>query len=242
MFGGPLSAGDLVALRAVGWSPLGQVFGTATFQLLPSPANAWPPGTGRWQGELACQRTALQRLTGEAISRHAGGVLGVRMRATRQRDGLLYECWFEGVAVERAESDASAEPFLAHFSAVEFRSLANAGFRPVSVVLELLQRSAMVALNPMPQLSAELAGASALVRGTVGQVRRRSAEQARAAGASGIVVKTLDVSGHREYGSPGSRKIRMFCEVSMWGTSIVATRTDRNGDRPAGILGIGARR
>ncbi|MGI8881996.1 MAG: hypothetical protein ACR2KJ_16100 [Jatrophihabitans sp.] len=128
-FGGPLSTGDSVALREIGYEAVGQVFGTATYQVsrmqtqlgmvlhggyLGAPGGFNPgywasgarPGYGSrainiswWQGESGCRTAALRRLSQEAEALDADGVIGVQTVAETYHAPHVYECSFIGLAV-----------------------------------------------------------------------------------------------------------------------------------------------
>ncbi len=167
VFSSDLAARDLTALRAGGYEPVGQVFGTATirytrlvyqsYQIHPavygvsSGAFSQQLGSSRngtlqvkptaisgyHDGERNARSRALRRVVIEAGALGADGVLGLRIVRSRPAVGL-YEFTLVGTAVRRGRAnEPTAAPFTTTLSASDVASLARAGWRPVQTLFEL---------------------------------------------------------------------------------------------------------
>jgi uncharacterized protein YbjQ (UPF0145 family) len=166
-FTSDLTSRELTALRAGGYEPVGQAFGTSTvsytrqvyqnYQIhpaaygLPATTMGRPFGSmtsgslrvdpktisGYYDGQRSSQSRALRRVVAEALGLGADGVLGLRIVRSRPADGLS-EFTLIGTAVRRAQrTEPSPAPFTTTLSAAEVAQLAQAGWRPVQLLFEL---------------------------------------------------------------------------------------------------------
>lgn len=167
VFTSDLSTRDLVAIRAAGYEPVGQAFGTATYGISnrmqsyarysvhPYPygyrasgpfGNSYSPGlpvnakrlAGFHDGANTARGHALRRMMIECAGLGADGVLGVRVVRSSPAHGL-FEFTVIGTAVRRVQgsSAATAAPFSTTLSAVDVGVLQEAGWRPVALLYEL---------------------------------------------------------------------------------------------------------
>ena len=158
---------ELAALRAGGFEPVGQAFGTATinytrqvfqnYQIHPtaygfSTTNVRQQlGSARYgtlrvspklisgyhDGERNARARALRRVAAETKALGADGVLGLRIIRSHPQQGL-YEFTLIGTAVRRARRrEPPPTPFTTTLSAAEVAQLARAGWRPVQLLFEL---------------------------------------------------------------------------------------------------------
>ena len=147
VFTSALSTRDLVAVRAAGYEPVGQAFGTATVRLtrLVYPGYQLHPGTylgsSRYgtlkinptmisvyhEGERKARAAALSRMIAECRALDGDGVLGVQITRSHPSHDL-YEFTLIGTAVRRTtRSTATADPFVTPMSAADVGMLHRSG-------------------------------------------------------------------------------------------------------------------
>jgi uncharacterized protein YbjQ (UPF0145 family) len=149
VFTSALSTRDLVAVRAAGYEPVGQAFGTATFAVSRTQAylSSQPVWTSRYgpptepyrlrgfhAGELTARSRALARMTEECRALGGDGVIGVTELASFG-DDQVYEFSVVGTAVRRRHSESSSAPFLTRLSGADWGQLERGGWRPVGRLL-----------------------------------------------------------------------------------------------------------
>jgi hypothetical protein len=156
VFTSALSTRDLVAIRATGYQPVGQVFGTSTFQLSRNQAYLQSNVHGSYamigaltmmqfrpvqlngfhDGEIACRERAVSRMRAECSGYGGDGVIGVRPVRTSLSAGV-YEYTLVGTAVRRSIPVPDALPFMTALSAADFGLLIRGGWAPTSLIFSL---------------------------------------------------------------------------------------------------------
>ena len=200
VFTSALSTRDLVAVRAAGYEPVGQAFGTATIRLtrLVYPGYQLHPtaylGSSRYgtlkvnpvmvsayhDGERKARTAALSRIVAECRALGGDGVLGVRISRS-QPSHDLYEFTMIGTAVRHTSTSKATEaPFVTTMSAADVGALARSGWRPIGFLFEL-QRFAGHAgyvgfgggrLNPNNYQVAEVVSATTVLNHARSRVRQ----------------------------------------------------------------------
>lgn len=160
-----LSVGELAAVRAAGFQPLGLVMGSSVYHIGAQwgyryyasagggyssvwycPHNWAHEGmrTGyNWEhttherGMVAARDLAMSRLSQEAQALGAHGVAGVRLTFSRPEGAgsQLVEFTAVGTAVHRPGAPGLATPFTSHLSGQELGKLIRTGYVPVALVM-----------------------------------------------------------------------------------------------------------
>lgn len=161
-----LSVGELAAVRAAGFTPLGLVMGSSVYHVGAQwgygyysnngggYASAWycPHGypheemrTGyNWEhtmherGMVSARDLAMARMGMEAQALGAHGVAGVRLELARSEGlGGLIEFSAIGTALHRVGAEPLAFPFTSHLSGQELGKLMATGYVPCALVMGL---------------------------------------------------------------------------------------------------------
>jgi uncharacterized protein YbjQ (UPF0145 family) len=141
MFSSGLSVNEFLVAKEAGLQILGQVMGTAFYNI------GWPSRTNRGTGEIweiseahrRARNDAVMRLKKEAELFGADGVIGVRLKTDDSWNDLV-EFTAVGTAVKIpgwSEADRADAPFVCELSGQEFWQLMQAGYRPSNIVFGL---------------------------------------------------------------------------------------------------------
>ncbi|MCW2525523.1 MAG: hypothetical protein JWM76_383 [Pseudonocardiales bacterium] len=225
VFTSALSTRDLVAVRAAGYEPVGQAFGTATFALSRAQAylSSQPVWTSRYgpptepyrlrgfhAGELTARGRALARLTEEGRALGGDGVIGVSELATFG-DDQVYEFSVVGTAVRRrSQADSSSVPFLTRLDGADWGQLERGGWSPVGRLLTTKVRWAC----PGPMYWAkgggrfktglwetqEIGSLSRLHQSARADARSELEAQIRRVHAEGMILHSFEVTFEQEEG------------------------------------------
>jgi uncharacterized protein YbjQ (UPF0145 family) len=142
---------QVAALRAVGFEPVGQVYG-ASVQHVAGVSRSTPPSCTYQAVDLAdalagvaalqtCQlydarRDVLRWATAECHALGGDGIIGVRMQVSpHPAQGTQFIV--EATAVQARSRVRSPKPFTTHLSGPDFARLLGGGWMPVSVVFGL---------------------------------------------------------------------------------------------------------
>ena len=139
-----LSVPEFAAIRSVGFTPAGQVMGSAVYRV-------------SWQGQYACQRwsgfrsveltpystalkhvrgLALHRMAQEADALEAHGVVGVRVEFRRLAEvGGALEFTAMGTAIRRTGAARLGQPFVSGVDGQDFAKLLRAGLVPCGLAM-----------------------------------------------------------------------------------------------------------
>ncbi|MFJ9933880.1 heavy metal-binding domain-containing protein [Streptomyces virginiae] len=146
-----LSSEEFAAIGGIGFQPVGQVLGTAVFNIgytgvWGCPGN-WsvtdddtPAPTSRWASSYsqlvrtmyAARRTALARAVAECGALGGDGIVGVELRVGEFPAGGL-EFTARGTAVRARSRIRPRTPFTSHLSGQDFANLLHAGWVPVGL-------------------------------------------------------------------------------------------------------------
>ncbi|MEU9720582.1 heavy metal-binding domain-containing protein [Streptomyces sp. NPDC047976] len=143
-----LSTGEFAAVAGVGFEPVGQVLGTAVFNLGNTGAwacpGAWTTAGGPsspWDPSLAplakavhaARRLAVARAVAECRTLHGDGIVGVRLTADPFPAGGT-EFTAIGTAVRAVQSRIRPrQPFASHLGGQDFARLLHAGWVPTGL-------------------------------------------------------------------------------------------------------------
>jgi uncharacterized protein YbjQ (UPF0145 family) len=200
-----LSVTELAAIHSVGFSPAGQVTGSAVYRIavqgIPACGTA-PPGRplatelveyGRALHDV--RRLALDRMAREAMELESHGVVGVRLTVRRfEHAANAVEFTAIGTAVRRPGAAPLPQPFLSALDGCDLAKLLRAGLVPCRLAIGIAalhvhtttvtEEASRQADRPRTDLS----GAAASVRSLA---MARLAEEARGGGADGCVGSRL---------------------------------------------------
>ena len=250
VFTSALSTRDLVAVRACGYEPVGQAFGTATMRLnrLVFAGYAIHPnayvGSYRYgtlvvnptmisafhDGERQARTKALARMTAECRALGGEGVLGVAIHRSRPTHDL-YEFTVIGTVVRRVDRPPGqdrAEPWTTTMSAAEVGALERGGWRPVHLLYEL-QRFGNHAgylgngggrLNPMNYQTGEVTAAVAVLE--YGRSRVRELLNRRLPAGGGMILDELSGEIDRHECTAIDGQSDFVVDVEAIGTAIEA--------------------
>ncbi|MFD0357906.1 heavy metal-binding domain-containing protein [Streptomyces sp. NPDC127110] len=142
-----LSTGEFAAVAGVGFEPVGQVFGTAVFNLGNTGAwacpGAWTTTEGpssRWAPSLdpltkaanAARRLAVTRAVAECRRLHGDGLVAVRLTSAPFPAGGT-EFTAIGTAVRARSRVRPRHPFASHVGGQDFARLLHAGWVPTGL-------------------------------------------------------------------------------------------------------------
>ncbi|MCM2427577.1 heavy metal-binding domain-containing protein [Streptomyces sp. RKAG337] len=143
-----LSAEEFAAIKGVGFEPVGQVLGTAVFNIgydggwgCPGAwgsggtrvsSSAWAPFSPLVKAMYAARRLALSRAVAECGALGGDGVVGVTLRVGAFPAGGL-EFTALGTAVRARSRSRPRRPFTSHLSGQDFAKLLHAGWVPTGL-------------------------------------------------------------------------------------------------------------
>ncbi|WP_406210225.1 YbjQ family protein [Kitasatospora sp. NBC_01560] len=248
-----LSAEELAAVEGVGFDPVGQVLGTAVFNLgytgvwgcpgawsaedgVKAPSSAWDSSYAPLVRTLyAARRLALARAVAECAALGGDGIVGVRLRAEEfPAGGLEFTAW--GTAVRARSRIRPRLPFTSHLSGQDFAKLLHSGWVPTGLALGIAlairhddwRTSRRIRWTAGNQ---EIDGYTLLINHVRHDARNRLALDAAKHGGDGVVLDEVELTV-RESECPAFGYARdLGAEAVLVGTSI--TRFGRSG-RPAG--------
>jgi uncharacterized protein YbjQ (UPF0145 family) len=221
-----LTAQEFAAVRAVGFEPVGQVFGAAVY------AAGWASGSGcpgawgssgdrksaepdsqvspwgdaGWSGPLVeamyqARQTAIDRMTAECTALGGHGVVGVRLsRGSLPLGGLDFTAAGTAVRAPRVTHGASA-PFACDVCGQDFAKLIAAGWVPAGVALGISAGSRHDDRTVAGQArwwsgNVEVAGWTELVNQSRHEARRRLERDVRRLGGEGVVISGMQMRTH----------------------------------------------
>ena len=240
-WGSALTAPEFAAVRAVGFEPVGQVFGAAVYATGYTSGYGCP-GAGGSSGPLVqamyqARRAALGRMTAQCAALGGHGVVGVRLsRGPFSLGGLDFTATGTAVRVPGAPGGPRA-PFTCAASGQEFAKLIMAGWVPAGLALGLSIGSrhddrATARQARWVSGNVEVAGWTELVNQSRRDARRRLEDDVRRLGAEGVVTAGLQMRV-RTRDCPAAVGFRdHIAEVTLTGTAIAGF--SRAGRRQAG--------
>jgi len=255
-WGSALSTQEFNAIKGVGFDPVGQVLGTAVFQIgyqggygcsgawsgylgqnmsTDVSSRAWAPFSALVQSMYAARQTALGRAVAECQALGGDGIVGASLKVQRFVTGGL-EFTALGTAVRARGNVRPKKPFTSHVTGQEFAKLIHAGYVPTGLVLGISIASRHDDYRTRAALSRwagnqEVPGYTQLINNARHDARNQLMKDARQHGGDGVVVDEIDLRiGERECPAyQGGRD--HIAEAFLLGTSIA--RFDRSKREPA---------
>ncbi|MFZ3473502.1 heavy metal-binding domain-containing protein [Streptomyces sp. 4.24] len=248
-----LSSQEFAAVKGVGFDPVGQVLGTAVFNLGYTGQwgcpGAWadvgdaPPQSSPWASNLSqsvratyeARRLALARAVAECRALGGDGIVGVRLRIGAFPAGGL-EFTALGTAVRARSRIRPGRPFTSHLTGQDFAKLLHTGWVPTGLAFGIARRIRHDdwRTSGLPRWTVgnqEVDGYTLLVNRVRRDARAQLALDAAKHGGDGVVVDDVRLTvGESE--CPASASARdLSAEAVFVGTSITRFRRPQ---RPAG--------
>jgi uncharacterized protein YbjQ (UPF0145 family) len=261
-WGSALSADEFVAIKSVGFEPVGQVLGAAVYNIGYTGGYNCP---GAWAGYggfvtpsrgvtsvsgqsslgsfgpmvqtlYEARRKALGRMEHECQELGGHGVVGVRLTiGTFPAGGLEFKAI--GTAIRAPGAAALSRPFTSDLSGQDFAKLALAGWMPAGLVLGISIGSRhddwlTVTQTRWGSGNTEVHGYTDLVNQTRHDARTQLERDVTRHGADGVVVQEMDVRV-RERECPMQEGRRdHIVEATIIGTAIAGFAVTRRAPAP----------
>jgi uncharacterized protein YbjQ (UPF0145 family) len=235
-FTSDLTVEEFAAVRSVGFTPVGQVMGSAVFNIgwTTTGCGYYTGYTRTWVSTPVMPVTGTQRLLSHARERAvtrmrhecAGlggdGVVGVRLRVTRFHE-IGMEFFAIGTAVRAAGAVRPRVPFTSDLTGQDFAKLLRAGWVPVALVQgvgALAQHGGRLRNFPVRSANQEIATTTRLVHAARDAARDGLMVDARHSGGTHVVLRdtVLQVFERKCGTAEGEDQV---ANAFMWGTAIV---------------------
>jgi uncharacterized protein YbjQ (UPF0145 family) len=255
-WGSALSTQEFNAIKGVGFDPVGQVLGTAVYQIgyqggygcsgawsgylgqnlsTDVSSRAWAPFSALVKAMYTARQTAIGRAVAECQALGGDGIVGASLKVRRFVTGGL-EFTALGTAVRARGGVRPRQPFTSHVTGQEFAKLIHAGYVPTGLVLGISIASRHDDYRTRAALSRwagnqEVPGYTQLINNARHDARNQLMKDARQHGGDGVVVDEIDLRiGERECPAyQGGRD--HIAEAFLLGTSIA--RFERSRPAPA---------
>ena len=250
-FTSDLTIEEFAAIRSVGFSPVGQVMGSAVYNVgwaysgcgyygyygygmapvVPVPATQQLLNQARHR--------AVNRMRQECQALDGDGVVGVRLAVQRFHD-IGLEFFAIGTAVRADGRKRPKKPFTSDLSGQDFAKLLRAGWVPVALVQGV---GAMVRHKDRLQLAwgsswfnQELVGSTKLVQAARAAARDSLTADARKAGGHTVVLRDTVLQVFESRCASGSEGEDQHTNAYLWGTAIVPYRRAAVSETPLQML------
>jgi len=234
-FTSDLTVEEFAAIRSVGFRPVGQVLGTAVYQIAAVnqgcgisqlyPADA-PVAVLQFAQALLneARHLAVRRMRFECAALDGDGVVGVRLGVQPFHE-IGLEFLAIGTAVRAAGPVRPPRPFTSDLSGQDFATLIRAGWVPVALLqgvgVTVRHNDWSQRMQSLSWENQELAGATALVQAARSVARTGLARDAAGVGAHTVVLRDLMSQVYERKCLSGYEAHDRIAEVVMWGTGIV---------------------
>lgn len=243
-WGSALSTQEFAAVKGAGFDPVGQVLGTAVFQIgytggwgcsgawsyygggvgAQVSSSAWAPFSALVKTMYAARRLAISRAVAECQSLGGDGIVGADLKVRRFPAGGL-EFTMIGTAVRARGNVRPAKPFTSHVGGQDFAKLIHAGYVPTSLVLGISIATRhddwlTMGQNRWNAGNQEISGYTQLVNHARHDARTQLANDVKAHRADGVVVDEVDLNiSERECPAQQGRRDHI-AEAVFLGTAI----------------------
>jgi uncharacterized protein YbjQ (UPF0145 family) len=250
-FTSDLTVEEFAAIRSVGFSPVGQVLGSAVYNVgwaysgcgyygyygygvapvVPVPATQQLLNQARHR--------AVNRMRQECAALGGDGVVAVRLMVERFH-GIGLEFFAIGTAVRADGPSRPKQPFTSDLSGQDFAKLLRAGWVPVALVQGV---GAVVRHKDRMQLAwgsswynQELIGQTKLVQAARVAARDSLTTDARHAGGHTVVLRDTVLQVFEQRCASGSEGEDQYANAFLWGTAIVPFEPANVPETPLQIL------
>ncbi|HEV2638394.1 MAG TPA: heavy metal-binding domain-containing protein [Actinocrinis sp.] len=243
-WGSALSTQEFAAVKGAGFDPVGQVLGTAVFQIgytggwgcsgawsyygggvgAQVSSSAWAPFSALVKTMYAARRLAISRAVAECQSLGGDGIVGADLKVRRFPAGGL-EFTMIGTAVRAHGNVRPTKPFTSHVGGQDFAKLIHAGYVPTSLVLGISIATRhddwlTMGQNRWNAGNQEISGYTQLVNHARHDARTQLANDVKAHRADGVVVDEVDLNiSERECPAQQGRRDHI-AEAVFLGTAI----------------------
>ena len=259
-WGSALSTQEFNAIKGVGFDPVGQVLGTAVFQIgyqggygcsgawsgylgqnmsTDVSSRAWAPFGALVQTMYNARQTALGRAVAECQALGGDGIVGASLKVQRFVAGGM-EFTAIGTAVRARGNVRPRQPFTSHVTGQEFAKLIHAGYVPTGLALGISIASRHDDWRTQASLSRwagnqEVPGYTQLINNARHDARNQLMKDARKHGGDGVVVDEVELRiGERECPTyQGGRD--HIAEAFLLGTSIARFEHSRREPAPKAL-------
>ena len=236
-FTSDLTVQEFAAVRSVGFTPVGQVMGSAVFNVgWPVVAcgagggNTWGwvstpvvAVTGTQQLYSQARQRAVARMRQECADLGGDGVVGVRLRVMPFH-GVGMEFLAIGTAVRVEGTARPRAPFTSDLSGQDFAKLLRAGWVPVALVQgvgAMAQHGGRLTRFPVRSANQEIATTTGLVHAARDAARDALTVDARHAGGETVVLRDTELRVFELRCAVGRDSEDQHAHAFMWGTAIV---------------------
>ncbi|MDJ0380390.1 heavy metal-binding domain-containing protein [Streptomyces sp. G-G2] len=248
-----LSSDEFAAIKGVGFEPVGQVLGTAVFNIgytglwgcpgawsvtdgTRAPSSRWAPSLSQLAATMyAARRLALSRAVAECRALGGDGIVAVDLWIGEFPAGGM-EFTVRGTAVRARSRIRPHDPFTSHLSGQDFAKLVHTGWVPTGLAIGIAlairhddwrtsRRTRWTAENQ------EVDGYTQLISHVRRDARRQLALDAAKYGGDGVVVDEVELTVNESECPTSGYERDMTAEAVFVGTSI--TRFRRS-ERPVG--------
>jgi uncharacterized protein YbjQ (UPF0145 family) len=261
-WGSALTADEFTAIRSVGFEPVGQVLGAAVYNIGYTGGWACPGAWSGYGGFVAPYRSvttvsgsgsgasfgpmvqtlyqarhkAIERMSAECAELGGHGVVGVELTIGAFPAGGL-EFKAIGTAVRAPGGVRLRRPFTSDLSGQDFAKLIMAGWAPVGLALGIsigARHDDWMTINQTRWGSgnAEVSGYTEVVNQTRHDARSQLDADVARMGASGVVVKSMDMRVRERECPMQEHRRDHIVEVTIIGTA--TTEFTRSHPGPAG--------
>ncbi len=240
-FTSDLTVEEFAAIRSVGFSAVGQVMGSAVYNV------GWSyTGCGYWGGRYStyggwgtapvvpvpatqqllsqARHRAVARMREECAGLGGDGVVGVRLRVSSYYGNGL-EFFAIGTAVRADGPVRPRTPFTSDLSGQDFAKLLRAGWVPVALVQGVGAMARHDDWRQRTQQSSwynqELVGSTELVHAARDAARDSIARDARQYGGHSVILRDMALSIHEVRCMSGQEGEDHLADAFLWGTAVV---------------------
>ncbi|MBO0871672.1 MAG: heavy metal-binding domain-containing protein [Micromonosporaceae bacterium] len=254
-FTSDLTVEEFAAIRSVGFSPVGQVLGSAVFQVGWSYTGCgyYYGGFGSYGPALApvvpvpatqqllsqARHRAVQRMTQECEGLGGDGVVGVRL-SVRSFYGNGLEFMAIGTAVRADGDKRPGRPFTSDLTGQDFARLIRAGWVPAALVqgvgAVIRHDDFATRSQRMSWTNQELVGPTQLLHAARDAARASLAADARDRGGHTVLLRDMQVQTFRLRCTSGTEGEDDLADVFLWGTAVVPFETSASLEAPLPML------
>ncbi|WP_371616432.1 heavy metal-binding domain-containing protein [Streptomyces sp. NBC_00454] len=250
-----LSSGEFAAVRSVGFDPVGQVLGTAVFNIgytgLWACPGAWTAADGterptsRWAPSLSpmvstlytARRLALSRAVAECRELGGDGIVGVDLQVGGFTAGMA-EFTVLGTAVRARSRIRPRTPFTSHLRGQDFAKLLNTGWVPTGLAFGIAMETRhddwrTFGRGRWAAANQEIEGYTQLIGRARQGARSQLALDAAKHGGDGVVVDEVELKVRENECANGGSARDLVAEAVLVGTTIARFDRPRQSAGPA---------
>lgn len=237
-----LSSAEFAAVKGVGFDPVGQVLGTAVFNIgytglwgcpgawsttggAKAPSSAWSPSLGPLAKTMyTARRQAVARAVAECRALGGDGIVGVTLRVGEFPAGGL-EFTAVGTAVRARTRIRPQAPFTSHVSGQDFAKLIRTGWVPTGLAFGIALAARhddwrTIGPNRWTAENQEVDGYTQLINRARQDARKQLALDATRHGGDGVVMDEMELRVEESECPTYETSRDVIAEAVFVGTSI----------------------